>query len=361
MDKSEILKHFLNKGIQVNSEALDTLYNHPERLEEITSMSLKELPLVLSEDFILKGRSVKILKQLELKKRYSVEDATELINYRYSFIKTLLAKKNLENLISANRISDKLPKFTLIALVTQVGEREIKIEDNTGSLTLEASPEILEHLLENDIVALVCEKEEGFIKVTEVIFPDIEIKRAVVKSEQPSHITILPTKLDIKNYGKLLELVRKQPSTKIFLLETDIDIGRLKADLSEHEIFFFGGEANNKEEMLYPNPALIEFNNVKIFLTSSNLLSHYAEKWDIDMEKTMTLLLKRRNLNPSSSLHEGNIYFLDIVPDIIIMTKGDPAVYNYKGTTVLLGGDSAVPILWHVDLQTREIFKTSFL
>ncbi len=358
MEKSDILKYFLKAGVQVSAEALDVLYTDLIILERIKQLQKKDLPLVITKDFINKLSTgvVKVVKKGRQNLNISVEDFVSYNNFKYNFIKQLISSR-LENLISINKISPKLDSFSLIAVVNEVAPHIITLEDNTGTQEFKIGTELSRYLVSGEIVGVSCGQKEG-LEVNQVVHPGVEIRRDVKKTTVAASILIIPNiaHLDIHSVKKLTEYMEKGENltTFVFVDKLKMEQMALLKNLPNVTVFQKQQEYFN-ETANYSYPTLLELNGVSILIISGDVFAPYQKQWGLDLEKTVATLLKKRDLNPLIR-HPESIYFMDVVPDIILIENSDDIEFIYKGVTVISTNPSK-PITWFVDLQKRETFK----
>lgn len=391
MDKTEIVRTFLQSGYQISGDALIYFEENPDKVRTFLDLSggRLEKPIVTRQtiDNILSGVkseiSVKIFRSFAKKpKQQSVEDVTNIFMKKYEKLSEILAeKKELVNLISINRISQQTQKFSIIATVKEINaeDRSLVVEDPTGSTQVFISDEALgelNYLVEDEIVGLICDNEESSENRTiKIIFPDIPLQTKVASSEQDinclfvSDIHMDDPKFLEHNLEKFREYLKKiKQQTIVFVLG---DISKKKADINKFEkifpenfsIFYLRGELkkDNKKNWL-PDPTVVDVGGVKIFLSHGNKFLNYYQKFKTSPENMLLQLLKKRHLFPTFKQDLDLDYeklFLDEVPDIFVIGHyHEPKILNYKGITLIsLGSFVTQPIFWAVNLKTRENIK----
>jgi len=355
MEKTEILKKFLEKGLQLDYESLDYFSKNQEKINPFFQRILNsEKPATLSLNFILSllkpyDENVEILKTSHLTKNtLSVDDITKILNNRYSFLKKILSSRlDLINPISLNKITPKVKYFSAIVMVKEKinEENAIIVEDETVESKLYIDKEEdYKQILPDDVIGVVCEGGEK-IKVKTIMWPDLQMKRTVSKTKEDINVGLVSKEFD-KN---LAESILKQKNVK--------------------HLLFIGSDG----KITYSNDTQFEFNSpstiriekaIVILLSNSELLKKYSE-FNIDENTFLISVLKRRNLDPTFQLNKGffeaDPYLVDIVPDIFVVsgTKNSSS-NNYKGTTIITLSDFAQDRkFWIINLKTRETINAS--
>jgi hypothetical protein len=237
--------------------------------------------------------------------------------------------------ISVNKLSPKIKYFTLIAMVREKDGNRLVVEDNTGEAIVNADKEKIKFIVEDEVIGLVCEQEQG-ITVKQIIWPDIPIGRTVNKTEEEI-ICIFTKATDGADYEKL--------------------------DKSRYVFLFGEGENKNKTFFItqnpsvstLPDPSIVGVGNIKILLSSS--VEKYAKLWNVSIETAQQNLLKKRHLDPRIELKNMSVQdmLIDEIPDIMVSPTSDkPSIINYKGTTII---STNYPQCAGVNLKTRETFK----
>lgn len=125
MEKSEIIKKFLTKGVQITGSALDFFASNPEKIGTFLSEQL-HYPSTITLEFINEAlktsqtSAVQSIKPYKERGKASVNDIVDFFNKRYEFFGNLLSKRlDLINLVSINKVSDKIKKFSIIGMVKE--------------------------------------------------------------------------------------------------------------------------------------------------------------------------------------------------------------------------------------------------
>jgi len=385
MEKSEIIKKFLTKGIQITGSALDFFASNPEKIDTFLSEQL-HYPSTITLEFINEAlktsqtSAAQSIKPYKEREKVSVNDIVDFFNKRYEFLGNLLSKRlDLINLISINRVSEKVKIFSIIGMVKEknTSNKTAVVEDSTGEIELALSETLLNQLVEDEIVGVVCRKD-GIIYGEKLVFPDIPLQREINKTNEEKYIFLISDihmdseQFRRESYEKLLDWLEKQQSKLTIFVVGDIsskkeDIVKFLSDLpSTHEIHVIKGDIDGDiDRDTLPNPAFVQIENVKLFLFHDKSLNEYMSLWGTP-EQTLINLIKKRHLNPTFSLnskiYDNDPYLLDAIPDIVVAAHSHiPSVTNYKGTTaVSIGSFVSQPIFWLMDLRTRETFKIDF-
>jgi DNA polymerase II small subunit len=295
--------------------------------------------------------------------------------------KILIKKIDLINLISINKISSRTKKFSLIALIREKNpeERSIIAEDGTGELPIFFQNEQDFNLvLPDDVVGLICEKQNEKFLATKIIWPDVPLGEQVARSVDDIYCLFVSDfhfnskEFNSKSYEKFLNWIKTLNYKKFFIFVLgDIssdkdDVQKFLDDLKEYNNkFFLKGEIDPHFAAI--THCLVEIQGVKIFVSHGDIFSNYMKIWNgLTPENIYLNLIKKRHLNPvfdfSKKIYDEDPYFLDIIPDIFVSGHFHiPGILNYKGITIISNGSFITkPIFWLINLKTRETFKLDF-
>ncbi len=351
MDKSTILRTFLSYGAQVDADALQLLSDNPTVLDTILSLGKEKLPPVITQDFIKSF--------IEPKKTIvSVNQLSEVLSHRYEVITNLLIEKeDLKNLVSINKITEKLKNFSVIGAVVENNGESVILEDKTGSVNFKISSNLSKFLVEDDIIGVVCEYSGTIPNIIDVVYPDIPLKKDFTTiNEEKNYIFLSDLHIDSpqfneNRYKKLIEIINEQKNAEIFVLggmsESVDDANKLLSDI-KHRIHLLSNASQTSK-----------MDNILVFQTRGDFLTKYSDIWKTSPETAVVNLVKKRNLNPIlTSTSYNNSFLLENVPDIISIGGSTPFATNYKGTTIISTGNlNKNPIFWNINLKTRETFK----
>jgi DNA polymerase II small subunit len=385
MKRSEIIKKFLSSGYQLDLKSLEFFEKNPEQiseiLEKVRQLEISTITFDLIEN-IMGPIKLKVLKDFSCQERtYAVEDYIKFFNSRYEKLRQIIVKKtDLINLISINKISDKTKKFSLITLVREKNpeERSVTVEDGTGELTVLFHDETdFNSILHDEVVGLVCEKQNDRFYVDKVIFPDVPLSGQIAKSIDEIYCLFISDfhmdskEFSKKSYEKFLDWIRKVDYKNFFVfILGDIssnkdDLQRFLSDLEKYNKFFLKGEIDSNTTL--NNNSLVEIQGVKIFISHGDIFSNYFNMWNgLTPENVLLNLIKKRHINPvfdfSKRAYDEDPYFIDVVPDIFVFGHLHiPGILNYKGITIISNGSFITkPIFWLINLKTRETFKLDF-
>ena len=155
MERTEIIKKFLTKGMQITGSALDFFASNPEKADTFLSKQ-PNCPSTITLEIINealkapKACAVQNIKPYKEREKASVSDIVDFFNKRYEFFGNLLSKRlDLINLISINRVSDKIKKFSIIGMVKEksTGNKTAVLEDKTGEIEVALSEALLNQLV----------------------------------------------------------------------------------------------------------------------------------------------------------------------------------------------------------------------
>jgi DNA polymerase II small subunit/DNA polymerase delta subunit B len=387
LSKQDIIKIFLEKDLQLDNESLNFFLTNQEKINPFLQKieQKKEKPLIITKKLIdetfPQTREIKILKEFhQLSGSFSTEDILKFFNERYDFVRKILMKRlDLINIISINRISRKLRKFSIIAIVSErnEGENSVEAEDLTGRVTIYLDKKNFDLLPLDTIAGFICEWKDDKLVAEQVIFPDIPLKKEVSKTINDNycffvsdfHLEVAQNQKIFENFLSMLHNL-DYPNLSIFFLG---DISPNKEDYEKIienipkncSYFFLKGEDEKNIDIkdFFEVPIILQIEDVKIFLAHGEFFSQYLRYFKTP-ENAVLQLLKQRNFNPTfSSENFSNAYLIDIVPDIIAVGHFHNPIYqNYKGTTIILNGSfNTQPIYWLLNLRTREINKISLI
>lgn len=387
MEREKIIKAFLEKGYQLDSKSLNFFFDNPEKLdiflEKIKNVTV---PATINLDFIKplmeeKGE-VEVLKKFEFEvvgKTLVVENITKYFSNRYETLKKyLIGRLELVNLISINKITPKTKKFSLIVMVKEKNDNSLFVEDFTGEMTVYLKNETPDQIISDEVIGIVCEKEDDTINVTKIIFPDTPLKRDVARTEKEVCLLFISDMFldQINSSRKILDKINGINYDKLYIFILG-NVSSRKEDITEfvNELpkdaykIFLKGEIDPDMEpgnINFSSPAaLIKIEKkVSVLICNGKMFSEYKNVWkDQSSANVMLNLLKKRHLNPTFDFNklisDEDFYIIDTVPDIFVSSNFDkPETINYKGTTIISNGSFiSEPIYWLINLKTRETIK----
>lgn len=390
MDSQEIIKLLLDKGLQIDPKSLEFFLANKKKLEDfLKKMSGKkdELPSSITIDFVKK-----ILCELEIlqdfsvpQKTYTTENAIHFFNNRYETMKKFfIDNPSLENLISVNKITESTKKFSIIAMVKEKdsAEKTIFVEDQTGEILVSVEGKEFDDIVPDEIIGLVCEKTGSIPKASNVLFPDVPLKRDVNKTEDDvfclfiSDFHFESENFNKKYYEKFLKWLDKfkYPNLHIFVLggvsSDEKTMKEFFSKLPEDSVKIYLQDEMDTQfsaDCNLSNPCLVKIDNVVMLLCSGGVLEYYVKLWSsLSVEKVMLNLIKKRHIDPvfsaNKKIFSEDIFILKTLPDIFAASHFHrPGELNYKGTSILsLGSFTQQPTFWLTNLKTREIIKLDF-
>ena len=377
MERSKILKKFMISGYQLTNNALELLTKSPEVAEEFLKLADKKTtPTTIDANFLNNFLNKDTLEMVKL----TTADYTNIFTKRLDVIKNIFSQKqDLKNLISINKISPRINKFSIIGMVKEKDEnsKTILLEDQTGETTIQIENQgTLKEIIEDEVICAICENSDKGV-VGNVIFPDTPLKREINKTKQENYCLFISDfhmdsdsfKKDCyEKYANWLEY-QKEKLNIFFLgdISNNIkDIEKVMSDIPErHKFYFIKGETDSLEAKFLPTPSSFQIEDVNIFLLHNENIDFYISLWGT-VERTLTNLLKKRHLDPifapEKTINKKDVYLLEKTPDVIVFGHTHtPVNVNYKGTTILSTGSFiSQPIFWLINLRTREIFKQEF-
>lgn len=394
MEKEGIIKKFLENGYQLDKESLNFFYQNQEKIREFFEKikGVKEVPIIISLNFLEKigfGKKkfdIVVLKQpKEEEKTFTVNNLIDIFAQRYENFKKILANRlDLVNLISINKITARTKKFSLIAIVREKDEEEksLLLEDTTGEIKcfFEGSGKNFNTLVEDEVIGVVCESREGRVFIKKIFFPDIPLKRKINKASNEAYcIFISGLDLDKKNfkkekYEKFLNWIKKMKDKKLYI----IVLGGVSKDKKQLDDFFASLplksfklflKSSTDPETKFSNltvidPCFLKIEGLNFLICNRELLSYYQKIWpELKPVEILLNLLKKRHLNPFFEKRTSeNAFFIDIIPDVFVAGGfAEGSSLNYKGTTIIaVNSFFETPIVWMLNLMTREVIKIDF-
>jgi len=356
MEKSAILRRFLEKGLQLDYESLDFFSKNQKEIETFLGKILQgEKPAIVSLSYVHdtlrdQNEDIKVLKfPQKTKSTLSIEESTKILNDRYTFIKKILGSRlDLINPISLNKITAKTKHFsTIVMAMEKVGdERAIVAEDETGERKFFfENAEDYDQIVLDDVIGVVCRLDER-PRIESVIWPDIQMKRSINRTPTDVSVAVVAGRFDEK-VAEGIANKRKEVNHVIFVDENG-------------EI-----ECTNETKTDTLSPATLEVEKKIIFLVSgSGILKKYGQISD-DEEGLLTSMLKRRNIDPTFELEnfvfEQDPYLIETIPDVFVVagTKKNISA-NYKGTTIIGAQNfEKSKSFWIINLKSRETINAS--
>jgi DNA polymerase II small subunit/DNA polymerase delta subunit B len=392
MEKHEILKEFLDKGCQLDTETLDYFHQNQSNLNIFLNKNI-QLPPIIDLNFVsnyLKKQPIKINnRREEIPPKISTDFFVQFLNKRYETIKNFLVNRlELVNLISINKITSNTNKFSLIVMIKEKDEltKSLTVEDQTGEVQVllnKIDQETFKKIVFDEVIGINCEKNER-IEVTSVIWPDIPLKRDLIKAEKDvfclfiSDMHLDDQNFNEQNYEKFIKWFDESSYEKMYIfvlgnISQNIHQTRdFLGKLSKHPTFYVKSDSETVPEfsgtVLEDNSNITIENGINLLLSTGKTIHLYEHLWPGMMpEQVMLNLLKKRHLNPvieniQESIKSENQFLIDPVPDIFVSgSLHKSGLLNYKGTTILSNSDFVTePMFWLVNLRTRETIKLSF-
>lgn len=353
MDRNIILKQFISRGIQINKQALDMLYDNPNLLDSVLKIDNNNLPTTITLNFL------ETLEEKPKEKTTVVREAKTVMD-RYIFLRDVLSvKPELTNLMSISKINERTKDFSVIGIVVE-NNGKLVLEDTTGYYTFSISNDLGSHILKDEVIGAVCQFNNSVIEIKNVVYPDIPLRKEATNTKADiecifiSDIHMDSPSLNRDIYINFIDWVKSKKNLMIFLgggiSERQSDIDKLKEDIGNTNLYFAENTTKQIEE-------------VKIFSGYIPFIHQYSSKLGTTLETTIMNLLKKRNLDPTfGNKVYSNSFLLKDIPDILVLGgTGTPSLFNYKGTTVVTNGSFlAKPEYWQLNLKTRETFKINF-
>ncbi|MEO0281473.1 MAG: hypothetical protein ABIN05_03890 [candidate division WOR-3 bacterium] len=312
MEEKEIVKTFLDMGVQLTKDSLMLIKTNPDLIiNEIKKM--KTRPFFLTYDYvnnIINKYNDPKQKLKEIKKWYIKEKTVKIDDYnfhltkKYEKIRDIFISSGF-SAISINKINENTKEFSIIGIIFSKTPRSFIIEDLTGEIEVYVEGILKSKMNEfqnDDVIAVSCVREKEKFYAKKMLHPDIPLNR---------------------------------------------DVKKLKEDL---EIEVSNSEQSFIRPSYFDNPTIIEFDGLIFLVIPKKFLEKIG---NVDNDYFVDILKKRymlKEFNPKISYSEDD-FVLDILPDFIVSDFGEKLYKNYKGTTILLVGDRG----FKVNLHTREV------
>jgi len=396
MEKKKIVSRFLKEGRQLDASALDYFMTNPEKIGEflLVSQGIEQYPIItldLIQKTLKEEIGVKIIKKFFISReneKISISDYSNSLMEYYNAKKAMLMDRvDGTKLLSINK-TQKQKTFVLICMVTDKDyiEKSANVEDPTGTIMVHfENVDDFENLLENDVVALNCESSTDGIKVKQMVWPDVPLKRSVNKTKEKTYCLFISdfhmdsTNFNKERYDKFLNHVESigkktnHGTMHIFILggisQKIADVEKLFNALPKNSFKVFlrsnkdATTENRNDLLISSSPILVQIENIKFLLCRGDELYHYKKASKVSGTDVMMNVLKRRDLMVYGE--DNELFFpskdnlMNNIPDIFASGSFLSAnTINYKGVTVLTTGSlDQDPVFWMLDLKTREINK----
>lgn len=348
MDKRDIVKKFMEKGVLLSPEELKNIDNgnyksilkkhlgeeEPEENENLpdeepfvknkeahTIEKEREPPKQNIEQKKEEHLNIEI-KHFPKKEKMEVKDFIDYYNMKYVGLRDILMKKL--NAVSINKSKDLISTVSVIGMVKEKAQNGFIIEDQTGSIETISKSEPQT----GDVIAVTGTVRENKIFEKEITYPDVPL------TFKPRSIngTLFLLKDDTNKDVKFDELSESSAAV-IILKKTKLKHNFLRSGIQ--------------------NPSIIKFNKGK----NEVLLFAYEPTEPLNQEQA-TSLLKKRHMSPVRKeirfdAKIGDPFLLEPIPEIIWLIGGENSefVKNYKGVTIISTGNKAA----RIDLETKKV------
>lgn len=352
MNKAELVKTFLQKGAQIQPDALEALLNNPSLVQFLLERLEKtKLPIVDGEliQELLKP-SFRVLRDIKIERRQcNLVEVVACLLHRYERLKQFL-EPQLPACVSINKLSDS---SWIIGMVSELGEGWVKVEDPSGQVSVRCEA----MLLPNTVVALKCKWVEENYEAVEVVWPDVPTRP--VKKAGNGWCAFI-SDLHLNERPEALEQVQEKlralnPSYTFVLGDVSPRRDELEQFLNSlpGRVFFLKGELDACDA---PDACWVEVEGLKLLLMHGQHLEPYLKRGKVS--QILLNLLRSRHLHP---LHVGSSdpYLLEEVPDVLVTGHVHEATLtNYKGITLLsLGSALTQTKYWALNLGSREVVE----
>ncbi len=304
MDKQEIVRKLLSRGIMVA----------PETLEKMKGTETDE---ILAEKYEAAaggtetGGSRKLkctLRTPETQERMTPDDAIRRNAQRFERLKSIFLGKT--DAVSIRNLGRTTAKICIVGQVREKKQDGFLLEDTTGEIRVKTR----ENAETGDVIAVKGWIRENVLFADETVYPDIPIKREINVMDGS---VLLASERGIDDV----------PADVMLTPDTLSGVGK---------------------ERRMPNPAWVFLENGGTRVT----LLVYRTAESLDKEKAL-LWLRRRYIGTENGPLPNNDRVLDNVPDILwLISENEPWTVNYKGVTVISFGRRKKSL---VDLKTRKV------
>jgi len=343
MNKKEMVKAILGKGILITPDLLDKL--NEDTLQSIlqnadktklvleTAPETKERQPVKPEankapettanpiskptaDPIAQSTkptiSIKI-RQPSTAPKLSPEDFVKYYNNKYNSIKNILLKKT--DALSINKVNNSTLPVAVIGIVKEKTPNGFVLEDPTSEMEVIAKSES-ENITEDDVLAVKGNAREGKLFGKEIILPDVPLTHPVGGIDATLFIT------------------GKPPNTP-----ENIDVV-----CSPEKII--GPDKTNSD---IPNPAWITITKQE----KSVRFLVYKPGNETTISDAVEML-KKRHLSPRRNqvASSDDPFLIDPVPDVFWINSKERGFKAYKGVTVISCGQDGSA---RIDLATKKV------
>jgi len=302
MDKLKIVRLFLENGIQLTPQALELVYQNQDKINNIISYVKEKGLWIINEknlEEFLKEKSCEVLSNIEIiypeeVQEFSIEDLKKMLKERFDFLSKILIENNrFSNITSLSKVK-KLKKgeeTIVIGMVRDKTTYSITLEDFTSHETIQMDAKLVEKLFYDDVIAVRVKRGEGKLIGDKIFFPSLSFFR------KPATLT-----------------------EEVIISIPEIKVGNRSIQLVEKEI------------------VRVYLDGFKIFLLNSVIVKRYKQKDEKEID-TLISLIERRHLNPSffisKKLYKKDLFLIDEVPDIIIITNTNEPFYKpYKNINI---------------------------
>ncbi len=312
MDDQEIIKKFLDLGMQITNDALIIVRKDPEFfISEIKKLKIR--PFFLTKDIVNeiiakkeKEPNFEIVKQISFEKKpLRIDDYINFYLKKYELLRDIFVSTGF-SAISINKINERTKEFSTIGLIREKKNSSITIEDPTGEIELFFEGIMKQRLQEFDVDDVICikaEKSKDKFVVKKIMHADIPLNREVKKTNEE------------------------------ILLKINFD------------------ESNPLLPKKYSSPTVVKFFEISFLIIPKTFFDIFEAKIDLD---EIIKLLKKRFLLPKTkdvAIANPEDFILKDLPDFIITDVEPSGFKNYKGTTIISVFDKE----YEVNLHTREV------
>ncbi len=379
MEKEEIVRKFLEAGLQIDLKTLEYFLNHQNKISSFFSLIAEKSPgspiitiNVVEKMFSSSDEQIRVLKEFSpFKKEITIEQQVELLNQKYNGVSEILLKKiDLMGVISINKIDKNLRKFSIIGMVREKDDEEktALVEDKTGKLSVSFQKQEEFALLEDDdVIGLVIDNFNDKLSCTKIVWPDIPLRRESTRTSKKLNLSFVATADILEKMGGWLKSNSKEENIIFIASKTD-GIEKFSGENPNTTIITY-----NENIPLTPmgNSRIIGINHnsvvgigpVNVMVLERKLFEEYlAPGKDVDAKDVIIKFLKKRFLAGKINYIERKFvsdFFLNQIPDMIfVMGSENFSESNYKNATIVSMPDSNnSKFFYFVKLDSRESIK----
>jgi len=317
MEKNEIVKLFLESGVQLTPEALEIIFHKQDIIDKLINI-IKEKNIILLDEKNLnefiglletKDQEVKIEYPEELVE-FKTDDVLRLMKERFEVLSKIIEENHkLQNIVSLSKIKKvkRKEEVITIGMVKDKTTYSILLEDFTSNEIIQMEANIVKRIFYDDVIGVRIKKEGEQVIGDKIFFPSLSFfRKTCFLSEE-----VLVSKEWIKFKDKKIPIERRE-IVKVYI------------------------------------------NNFKLTLIDVDIIKKYRVENENYIDILISLI-ERRHLNPSffisKKVYKKDLFLLNKIPDVIIVFGAEESIFKvYKGINIFFLPNGKV-----VDLKRKKI------